>query len=52
MNVACEKKAAITMIDHMIRWGVDRLEETRYTGWCLFFIQDAPENPWIQNTDP
>lgn len=33
------------MIETMIHWAEDRLGETKYTGWCLAFIEDALEIP-------
>ena len=34
-----------TAIENMIRWAEDRLGETKYSGWCLSFIEDALEKP-------
>ena len=31
------------VIENMIRWAMDRLGSTDYTGWCLSFIEDALE---------
>lgn len=32
-----------TVIDNMISWAENRLENREYAGWCLSFIEDALE---------
>ncbi len=31
------------IVENMIRWALDKIGNSKYSGWCLSFIEDALE---------